>query len=212
MARQFDRFSLVNSAREKGRREIRARKCTPRLAAAELKVQIRRINAPVGGERVGITATAGRAFETDGPKQGAYSCIARLGLTPGKVGVGRVAGNSVLTAQQLVCMDAEDSCRMQQLCALLGPGCRQKPSGASISPTRRMAIEARWKEPRNIAISLPRPPMHSVIEVTRDDKPQPRSENVQSCGLVMLREPDGFGQRQAGSLCANDGMRLPKSH
>jgi hypothetical protein len=39
-----------------------------------------------------------------------------------------------------------------------------------------------------------------------------RLESVQSCGLVMLREPAGFGQRQAGSLCANDGMRLPKSH
>ena len=38
------------------------------------------------------------------------------------------------------------------------------------------------------------------------------NESVQSCGLVMLTEPVGFGQRQAGSLCANDGMRLPKSH
>ena len=37
-------------------------------------------------------------------------------------------------------------------------------------------------------------------------------ESVQSCGQVMLTWPDGFGQGQAGSLCANDGMRLPKSH
>ncbi|MGA2046080.1 MAG: hypothetical protein ABSG96_00220 [Terracidiphilus sp.] len=108
-----------------------------------MRVQIRRINAPVGGERGGITATAGRAFETAGPKQGIYSCIARLGLTPGKLGVGRVAGNSVRMAQQLVCTDAEDSRCMQQLCALSRLGRRQKPSGASISPIRRMAIDAR---------------------------------------------------------------------
>ena len=39
-----------------------------------------------------------------------------------------------------------------------------------------------------------------------------RPESVQSCGQVMLTWPDGFCQRQAGSPCANDGMRLPKTH
>jgi len=37
-------------------------------------------------------------------------------------------------------------------------------------------------------------------------------ESVQSCRLVMLRGPAGFGQRQGGSLCANGGMRLPMFH
>ena len=39
-----------------------------------------------------------------------------------------------------------------------------------------------------------------------------KMESVQSCGLGMLRGPAGCGQRQAGSLCANDGMRLPMFH
>jgi len=34
-------------------------------------------------------------------------------------------------------------------------------------------------------------------------------ESVQRLWVVMLRGPADFGQRQAGSLCANDGMRLP---
>jgi hypothetical protein len=37
-------------------------------------------------------------------------------------------------------------------------------------------------------------------------------ESVQSCGVFMQREPVGFGSRRAESLCANDGMRLPKCH
>jgi hypothetical protein len=37
-------------------------------------------------------------------------------------------------------------------------------------------------------------------------------ESVQSCGLVMLRKPVAFVQRQSESLCAIDGMRLPKFH
>ena len=35
-------------------------------------------------------------------------------------------------------------------------------------------------------------------------------ESVQSCGVVMLREPLGLGPRPAESLCANDGMHFPR--
>ena len=35
-------------------------------------------------------------------------------------------------------------------------------------------------------------------------------ESVQSCGLVMPREPLGSGPGPAESLCANDGMHFPR--
>lgn len=37
-------------------------------------------------------------------------------------------------------------------------------------------------------------------------------ESVQSCGVIMLREPGRFGPRRAESPCATAGMHLPKCH
>lgn len=71
----------------------------------------------------------------------------------GRVGAARVAGSCVLTVQQLVRRECDRSDGMQQLCAPLWPCCRQVANGAIIIPIRRMAIAARWKEPRNMDLA-----------------------------------------------------------
>lgn len=79
-----------------------------------------------------------------------HSCTVALGLALGSFGETKVAGSWLFTTQQSVRMECDGPECMQQLCAPLGLGCRQIPSGAIIIPIRRMAIAARWKEARNI--------------------------------------------------------------
>ena len=77
------------------------------------------MNAPAGGDSGGVTARAGCTKGAGIAARITETCKAARLLVPGKVGATNVAGNCVLTVQQLVRRECEPSGCMQQLCAPL---------------------------------------------------------------------------------------------
>jgi len=109
------------------------------------------MNAPGGGESGGFTRATRFSCVTDIATGGIDSSFVGGWLAQVSFGLTRVAGNCVLTMQQLVWSDTDGSDSWgQQLCALFCVGCRHVPNGAIISPISKMAIAARWKELRNM--------------------------------------------------------------
>jgi len=111
---------------------------------------MRRMNARGGGDKAGVTATVRRSNDIGTASPIGDTCTVAGLLVPGKVDAAKAAGNCVFTMQQSVRRECEPSGRKQQLCAPLGLCCRHIPNGAIVIPIKRMAIAARWKEPRNM--------------------------------------------------------------
>jgi hypothetical protein len=80
------------------------------------------------------------------------SCETSTWAGPLRLGVARAAGSGVLAVQQLVFAVRFDSgAGAQQLCSFRCARCIQAANGATIAPTSRIDITARWKAPRTMA-------------------------------------------------------------